>query len=118
MSRPTLPRDVADFVAEWAPALREFASRFVFDTFTWDPPNVPASTVSDVTLTSTSYPELVGLRPGMAIIITPPSDLDSGLQVDTAWCATADQLTIRLRNGTGGGIDQGEGDWSFMGVRS
>ena len=116
MSRPTLPKETADVLKEWLPAIREFFSRFVMDKTTWNPPNVGANSVVSTTLTTTANPEVIGLRPEMAIVVTPPSDIDDDLTVE-AWCATTDTLTIRLRNDTGGAINQGEGVWSFVGVR-
>lgn len=116
MSRPTLPKDTAD-IKEWFDAIRDFQGRRVCDSFTWDPDSVGATTVTSVTLTAADYPELSGLRVGMVVKLTPPADLDSGLQVDATWVATDDTLTVRFRNDTGSPIDQGSGTWSFEGVR-
>jgi len=117
VQRPTLS-SIKDSATEREKfdAIREFARRFVGDTFTWDPGNVAANSILTTTLTTTSYPEVAGLRVGMSIQLTPPSDLDDDLKIDAWWCATDDTLTIRLRNDTGSGIDQGSGDWAFVGV--
>lgn len=115
--RPVLPNlRIGDGEVQWREALKDFSGRFVADQFTWDPGNVAATSILTTTLTTSSYPEVKGLRAGMAIVLTPPSDIDDDLRVDAWWCATDDTLTIRLRNDTGSGIDQGSGNWSFMGV--
>lgn len=92
--------------------LRDFMGRYVLDSFTWNPGSVSASSTLDTTLTSASYPSLEGLRSGMAVTLTPPSDIDAGL----TWMGWAgdNQLTIRLRNHTGSPVDQGSGTWAFL----
>jgi hypothetical protein len=94
--------------------LREIHTRWKCDTFTWDPPNVPANSVVSTTLTTVDASTVKGLRAGMPIQVTPPSDIADGLSV-TAWVATDNTLTIRLRNHTGGAIDQASGTWGFIG---
>lgn len=94
--------------------LNDLAGRPVTGSFTWDPASVNANTTSDTTLTSASYPAVKGLRVGMPVFVTPPATLNSGLLVGAAWIATDDTLTIRLRNVTGGSIDQASGTWAFF----
>lgn len=94
--------------------LREIYTRIKCGSFTWDPPNVPADSAVSTTLTTSDDVSLTGLRVGMPIHVTPPSDIDDGLSVD-AWVPEDNKLTVRLRNHTGGGIDQGSGTWGFIG---
>lgn len=92
--------------------LRDFMSRFLVDSFVWDPGSVAATSTLDETLTSAVYPSLTGLRTGMAVTLSPPSDVDSGLSW-TCWPGN-NQLTIRLRNHTGSPVNQGSGTWTFL----
>lgn len=94
--------------------LREIYTRLKFGEFTWDPADVPANSVVKTTLTTVDASTIKGLRAGMPVRVTPPSDLDDGLSVE-AWVGADNTLTVRLRNHTGGGIDQGSGVWSFIG---
>src|SRR3990167_10927852 len=115
MSRPVLPSSDPSnfdaFVKEWIPVLREFFNkRTVMDSFTWDPPNVGATSTVSTTLTSATVPELVGLRSGMWVRVTPPSDTSDDLTIESV-CSGDNSLTIKLRNDTGGAINQGEGTW-------
>lgn len=95
--------------------LRDLAKRLIVDSFTWDPGEVPASSVLTTTLTSSSYPGVKGLRVGMAVSLTPPSDLDDGLFVAAAYVGSDDSLTVKLRNATASPVNQGSGEWSFIG---
>lgn len=96
--------------------LREVYTRGrTFGSFTWNPPNVPANSTVDTTLTTSDDEVFTGLRVGQAVYVTPPSTLDSGLVVGAAWVATDDTLTIRLANVTGVGINAAEGTYSFDG---
>lgn len=95
----------------WA---NDLARRFVTGSFTLNPASINATTTVDITLSDlTLYPEIKGLRAGMPVDVTPPSDLNAGLGVIAKWVATDDTLTIRLRNFTGLAVDQGAGVWSF-----
>jgi len=96
--------------------LREIHTRFKHGSFTWNPPSVGANTTVDTTLTTSDAAVLEGLRAGMAVTVTPPSTLDTGLTVGGAWVATDDTLTIRLGNLTAGAINPASGTWVFMGV--
>jgi hypothetical protein len=95
--------------------LREVYTRVKADTFTWNPPNVPATSAVDTTLTTTDAPELTGLRAGMPVAVTPPSTVDTGITWG-AWVGADDTLTIRLRNHTGSDVDMASGTWGYMGV--
>src|SRR5688572_9410149 len=96
--------------------LREMFTRGrTFGTFTWNPPNVPAATTVDTTLTTTDGEQLEGLRVGQAVHVTPPSTLDSGIVCGGAWVATDDTLTIRLGNVTAGAINPTSATWAFDG---
>lgn len=97
--------------------LREIHRRLVFGSFTWNPPNVPAASTVDTTLTTSTVAELRGLRTGMVATVSPPSAIDAGL-IWGAWVPADDQLTIRLANVTAGGINPGSGTWAFQGVIS
>ena len=96
--------------------LRElFVRGRCFGSFAWNPANVPANSTVDTTLTTVIAPQLKGLRVGMAIVVTPPATINSGLVCAGAWVAADDTITIRLANITGSGIDLAEGTWAFMG---
>lgn len=96
--------------------LREIYTRHrTFGTFTWNPPNVPASSTVDTTLTTSTVPELKGLRAGQPVYVSPPSSIDAGVGA-VAWCPADDQLTIRLLNVTAGPINPASGTWAFQGV--
>ncbi len=94
---------------------REIYRRGKFGSFTWNPPNVPAASTVDTTLTTTDTAEVRGLRAGQAVAVTPPSTLLAGLVVGGAWVATDDTLTIRLGNVTAGALNADSGTWSFQG---
>lgn len=111
MSRFQIPKDTWTD-AEQFRAWRDQVTREVFGSFTWNPPNVAATSAVDTTLTDATIPELDGLRAGMWVHVTPPSDLDAGLGV-WAWAPATDSLTIRLRNFTALDINQGSGTWVF-----
>lgn len=96
--------------------LREIARTIIKDSFTFDPGSVGANGSLTTVLTASSYPSLKGLRPGMVIVVTPPSDLDDGLFVSQAFVGSDDSLTIKLRNATGSPINQGSGTWGYVGV--
>lgn len=94
---------------------REIYRRMKFGSFTWNPANVPANSTVDTTLTTTDSADIDGLRDGMAISVTPPSNITAGI-VWGAWVANDDTLTVRLVNVTGSGIDLGSGTWAFQGM--
>jgi len=96
--------------------LREISTRFKADSFSWNPPNVPANSTVDTTLTTSDDPKLVGLRVGMPITVSPPSTIDAGIVVGPAWVATDDTLTIRLGNATAGAINPVTGTWAYFGM--
>lgn len=94
--------------------LRELFTRYrTFGSFTWNPPNVPAASTVDTTLTTS---EFTGLRVGQPVFVTPPSAIDSGIVLAGAWVATDNTLTIRLGNVTAGAINPASGTWAFQGV--
>lgn len=95
--------------------LREIHTRTKFGSFTWNPPNVPAASTVDTVLTESDSAQIVGLRAGMSVSVSPPSDIDSGLGWG-AFVATDDTLTVRLVNATAGAIDPASGEWSFNGM--
>jgi len=97
---------------------REVFTRLKGGTFVWDPPNVPAGVTVDTTIsaTDTDCEQLEGLRAGMAITVTPPSTLESGVVVGACWVAADDTLTIRLANATAAGINPASGTWAFAGT--
>jgi hypothetical protein len=96
--------------------LREIYTRNKFASFVWDPPNVPATSTVDTTLTTADSEEFLGLRAGQSVTVTPPATFDSGLMVASVWVGTDDTLTIRLANVTGGDIDPATDTWAFHGV--
>ena len=114
MSRARLPNERWS-KGEWDDYHIDQRRRYVCDSFTWNPPNVPANDSVDTTLTTSDDPALAGLIPGMVIALSPPSDITAGLVIGAVWCATADTLTVRLVNPTGGAINQGAGSWSYRG---
>lgn len=97
--------------------LRTVAKLLRSGTFTWDPPNVPASTVTTTALGVATYPSLAGLVAGMPVTVTPPSSLTAGIIVQ-AWVSATDELTISLTNITASPIDMGSATWGFMGMTS
>lgn len=111
------PRDNESDKDKWK-FVREVHTRFGrFSYFTFDPPNVGAGATVDTTLTTTDDERLEGLREGMFVQVTPPSTgLTAGLHITAAWVPADDQLTIRLYNSTGGGINEASGTWSYAGV--
>lgn len=95
--------------------IREMYGRgSTFGTFTWDPPEVGATTSVDTTLTTTTVPALTGLRAGQFVHVTPPSTIDAGL-IWGAFVASDNSLTIRLVNVTGSPINPASGTWAFDG---
>lgn len=114
MTRPASPQDnwQAKQLGRW---MRDLAARLNWGTVTWNPPNVPGNTTVDTTLTTTDGATLTGLRPGMAVTVSPPAAINAGLVV-TAWVPTDDELTVRLGNVTAGGINPASGVWSFFAV--
>lgn len=84
--------------------------------FAWDAPSVGAGDTVDTTLTSATVPQLGSFRAGMPVYVSPPPSITAGLHVTGAWVPADGQLTIRLYNSTGGGIDLGSADWSVGGA--
>jgi hypothetical protein len=95
--------------------LREIYARPKWNSFTWNPPNVPANSTVDTTLTTSDAEVLTGLRVGMPVSVSPPSTIDSGIVCAGAWVATDDTLTIRLANVTALGVNPASGTWAFHG---
>lgn len=100
---------------ELAYFFQEICTRVKFDVFTWNPDPVPASSTLSTTLTAATYPELTGLRVGMAVRVTPPATLTAGVVVD-CYVGTDDTLTVLLTNVTAAPIDLASADWPFMGI--
>lgn len=96
--------------------LRDMSKRIIVDTFTWDVPSILATTTTDTTLTTTDDAAVKGLRAGCFVTVTPPSTLNAGLIVGSAWCAADDTLTVRIRNVSGSTIDQASGTWAYLAV--
>jgi hypothetical protein len=97
--------------------LRELFNRGkTFASFTWDAPSVGANTTVDTTLTTSTVPELKGLRAGQAVYVSPPATLNTGLVCGGAWAPADDQLTIRLGNVTAAPLNPASGTWTFQGV--
>lgn len=109
------PQEMQDSDREAYTFLREIHTRCKFGSFTWDAPSIAANTTVDTALTTTDAAVLKGLRAGMAVTVSPPSTLDTGLVVGAAWVATDDTLTIRLGNLTGSAINPASGTWAFYG---
>ena len=95
-------------------ALLDEAGRMRRGTFTWDPGSIAANTVVDTTFTVTDFATLTGNRAGMFVEVVPPSTLLAGLDVE-AWVAADDELTVRLKNTTGGALNTASGTWAFFG---
>jgi hypothetical protein len=95
--------------------LREVWYRPKSNSFTWDPPNIPANSTVDTSLDTSTTPEVEGLRAGQPVSVSPPSTIDGGLMWG-AYVAADDTLTIRLGNLTGGAINPVSGTWSFSGM--
>ena len=100
---------------ELAYFFQEICTRVKFDTITWNPDEVPASSTLSTVLSATSYPQLTGLRIGMAVKVTPPATFTAGLVLD-AFVAANDTLTIVLTNVTAAPINMAETEWPFMGI--
>lgn len=96
--------------------LREFYTRLKFGSFTWNPPSIGANTTVDTTLTTSDSQEFSGLRAGMAVVVTPPSTLDTGISCGGAYVANDSTLTIRLANNTAAPINPTTATWLFMGM--
>ncbi len=94
--------------------LLEICTRVKFGAFTWNPASVPATSQLSTVLDAATYPELTGLRTGMAIKVIPPAAFPAGLILDASVDGD-DSLTVLLSNFTGAPIDLGESDWPFMG---
>jgi hypothetical protein len=110
------PRDNTWGTSETLTFLREVHRRYgTAGSFTWDPPNVPANSTVDTTLTDATVASLSGMRAGMLVTVSPPSTINAGIMV-VAWCGASSTITIRLANLTAGAINPASGDWVFSGV--
>lgn len=101
----------------WLRELAAQANTVMAGTFTWDPPNVPSSTVVTTALDAATYPALSGIVAGMPVSVTPPSSLTAGIIVQ-GWVSADDELTISLTNITAGAIDMASATWGFLGVNA
>jgi hypothetical protein len=96
----------------------EIWTRLKFGSFSWTPPLVGATTTSTFVAAdggTINTREVIGLRVGMPIKVTPPAVMTNGLSVD-AVVLTNDALTIAVANTSAGGLTPPAGSWSFMGV--
>lgn len=94
---------------------QEICTRVKFDTITWNPDSVPSSSTLSTVLTAASYPQVTGLRVGMAIKVTPPATFPAGMLLDS-FVDADDTLTVLLTNYTSGAINIAETEWPFMGI--
>lgn len=93
----------------------EIASRIKFDSISVAAGTVTASSTKTVTVTSTDTAAVTGLRPGMAVDVTPPATIPDGISV-SAYVGVTDTLSVRLINVTGGDIVVGTETWAFFGI--
>lgn len=76
----------------------------------FDAANVGANSAADQTVTVT------GVVAGVdeVIRVVPPVGITTGLSVQNAHVSADDQVTLRLDNRTGSGIDLASGTWRFV----
>jgi hypothetical protein len=94
---------------------QEICTRVKFGVVTWNPDNTPANSTLTTVLSAASYPQVTGLRVGMAVKVTPPATIAAGLLVD-AYVAADDTLSVLLTNVTGVDIDMASTQWPFLGI--
>lgn len=90
----------------------EFTRRARWGTFTYDFASCNAATGYCVVLGKDQAPAVVGLRPGMAIVLTPPWSWPNGLTIDVA--AGQDKIAIWIANVTAAPVNAGSGTFSFL----
>lgn len=98
-------------LVDWANGLARRAQ--VSGEFEWTPGLIGATSEVETTLTTTTTVQVTGLRVGMCVEVNAPSTLDAGLGVTHKCVPASDQLTIRVRNFTAGGITPASGTWLF-----
>lgn len=57
-----------------------------------------------------------GAAVGDIVVVNPPA-LTAGLGISYAYVSATDTVTIRVRNASGGAIDEAAGTWSYLLVR-
>jgi len=110
---PVSPREVFDFGRKiWRQLQKVRSGQFSYST------TVTAGTVKVVTFTDVSVggtdTGVDNTIAGMQVVVTPPSNIPSGLQLDYAFAPAAGKLTMQLRNGTAGDLAVA-GTWSYWG---
>lgn len=81
-------------------------------TITVDPASLAADAVADTDVT------LTGAATTDVIIVHPPGDLTADLEYVGSWISAANTVTIRLKNNSGGAIDEASAAWNFVLIKS
>ena len=76
---------------------------------TYNPASIAGGVATDMAIT------VSGVSVKDIVTVEPPS-LSAGLLL-CGWWVTADTVTVRLYNYTGGAVDQGSGTWKFLATR-
>jgi hypothetical protein len=110
----TLPASAPATSAAWLQSDNTGAMSWrpvLYGTVSVNPPNIVANTSGTFTVTITD------VQTGDLVFLTPPSDIEPGLVFQGASVTAADEVTIRMRNVTGGDIDGASRTWSYMVIR-
>jgi hypothetical protein len=110
----TLPASAPATSAAWLQSDNTGAMSWrpvLYGTVSVDPPNINANTSTTFTVTIT------GVQTGDLVFLTPPSGIEGGLVFQGASVTAADQVTIRMRNVTGGAVNGAVLQWSYMVIR-
>ena len=82
-------------------------------TVSVDIPSLATTVSADVSVT------IAGAVAGDSVVMNPPTaGLTAGLQIEGAWVSAANTVDVRIRNSSGGTIDEAAGTWSFYITRS
>lgn len=88
-------------------------TKVIRGTVAVDPASLNDTTTADTSITIT------GAAVGDTVIMNPPTaGLTAGLLICGAWVSATDTVKVRIRNESGGTIDEASGTWSYCLIRS
>jgi len=84
-------------------------SKIMLGTVSIDPASLAAGAEADTSVTIT------GAAVNSVVVISPPAaGLTSGIEICGAWVSAADTVKVRLRNNTGGAVDQAAATCAYL----
>ena len=84
-------------------------SKILIGSVSVDPASLADAAEADTSVTIT------GAAVGAAVVMCPPAaGLTAGIDLVGAWVSAANTVKIRLRNSSGGVVDEAAANWSYL----